>query len=103
MKNVVSILIVSFLLAFPIHWYDQQALASIEKMLSFVSGELDSLKSSSFKVPASARHVFLPAALVEANLNQLREYDNNPFKVHDISALGRLWRLFKASLLRMYG
>ena len=33
MKNVVSILIVSFLLAFPIHWYDQQALASIEKML----------------------------------------------------------------------
>lgn len=79
------------------------AAPSIEKMLSYVTDELDGLKSSSMKVPSSARHVFLPAVLIEANLNQLRTCGNNPFKVHEISALGRLWKLFKASLLRPYG
>lgn len=79
------------------------AAPSIEKMLNFVSGELQSLKEYSSTVPASARHVFLPAALIEANLSSLRGCENNPFKVQELGGLARLWNLTKATFWKKYG
>ncbi len=78
------------------------AAPSIEKMLNFVSEELHSLKEYSCVVPARARHVFLPTALVEANLEALRMCDNNPFKVQELGGLSRLWILAKATFLKKY-
>lgn len=76
------------------------AAPSIEKMLNFVSAELGKLASASMNVPRSARHVFLPLALMEANVSALHQCGNNPFKVQEIGELSRLWKLTKASLLK---
>ena len=73
---------------------------SINEMISYCEAQLAALTRETVPIPANCRHVFLPAATAKLYMSELKKVGNNPFKMEEPSVLARLWRLWRANMLR---
>jgi phytoene synthase len=71
--------------------------AAIDQLIGEARGHLATALDLLAGIPAEARPVFLPLALVRRDLNRMSRADADPFVPYPMSRLRTLWTLWRAS------
>jgi len=74
-----------------------QARAAIDELIGAARQHLDTALALLAETPAEIRPIFLPLAIVRADLTRLSRADNDPFVPHFRSRFSTLWVIWRAS------
>lgn len=77
--------------------------AAIDALIAEARGHLGTAFELLAGIPAEARPVFLPLAMVRRDLQRMSRADTDPFAPHPTSRLRTLWTLWRASRSREFG